>query len=59
MEAFAGYLSHTDAALGDLFGRLRALGGWDNTLVVLLSDNGASSEDGPTGSLNDLSYKTR
>jgi len=54
MEAFAGYLSHTDAALGDLFVRLRALGGWDNTLVVLLSDNGASSEGGPTGSLNDL-----
>jgi arylsulfatase A-like enzyme len=54
MEAFAGYLSHTDAALGDLFAGLRAFGEWDNTLVVLISDNGASSEGGPRGSLNDL-----
>jgi arylsulfatase A-like enzyme len=59
MEAFAGYLSHTDAALGDLFSQLRQLGGWDNTLVVLLSDNGASSEGGPTGSLNDLGLWNR
>ena len=47
MEAFAAYLSHTDHELGRLFDRLRALGELDNTLVVVLSDNGASSEGGP------------
>ena len=53
MEAFAGFLSHTDAEIGRLLARLRALDELDDTLVVLLSDNGASSEGGPTGSLND------
>ena len=53
MEAFAGFLSHTDHELGRLLGRLEALGELDDTVVVVLSDNGASSEGGPTGSLND------
>jgi arylsulfatase A-like enzyme len=54
MEAFAGFLSHTDHELGRLLERLRALDDLDNTLVVVLSDNGASSEGGPVGSLNDV-----
>jgi arylsulfatase len=54
MEAFAGYLSHTDHELGRLIDRLEALGELDNTVVVVLSDNGASSEGGPTGSVNDV-----
>jgi arylsulfatase A-like enzyme len=53
MEAFAAYLSHTDHELGRLLRRLDDLGDSDNTVVVVLSDNGASSEGGPTGSLND------
>jgi arylsulfatase len=53
MEAFAGYLSHTDAEIGRLIAKLDSLGELDNTVVVLLSDNGASSEGGPVGSLND------
>ena len=53
MEAFAGFLSHTDAELGRLVARLDALGELDDTVVVVLSDNGASSEGGPVGSLND------
>jgi arylsulfatase A-like enzyme len=53
MEAFAAYLSHTDDELGRLIGRLEAMGELANTLVMVLSDNGASSEGGPTGSLND------
>ncbi|MGH9273615.1 MAG: arylsulfatase [Acidimicrobiales bacterium] len=53
MEAFAGYLSHTDHVLGRLLDRLEVLGELDNTVVVVLSDNGASSEGGPTGSVND------
>ena len=53
MEAFAGFLSHTDAELGRLVDRLEALGELDDTIVIVLSDNGASSEGGPVGSLND------
>ncbi len=54
MEAFAAFLTHTDAEVGRLLDRLRALGELDNTLVIVLSDNGASSEGGPVGSLNDV-----
>lgn len=54
MEAFAGFLSHTDDQLGRLLGFLERTGDLDNTIVVVLSDNGASSEGGPTGSVNDL-----
>ncbi len=54
MEAFAGFLSHTDHHLGRLLAFLTQTGDLANTLVLVLSDNGASSEGGPTGSLNDL-----
>ena len=54
MEAFAGFLTHTDAQLGRLVAWLRETGDLDNTLLLVLSDNGASSEGGPTGSLNDV-----
>ena len=54
MEAFAGFLSHTDAEIGRLVGRLDALGELDDTIIVVLSDNGASSEGGPVGSVNDV-----
>jgi arylsulfatase len=53
MEAFAAFLSHTDHEIGRLIDRLRALDELDNALVIILSDNGASSEGGPVGSLND------
>ena len=54
MEAFAAYLSHTDHELGRLVDRLAAMGELDDTITIVLSDNGASSEGGPTGSLNDV-----
>jgi arylsulfatase A-like enzyme len=54
MEAFAGYLSHTDAQLGRLLDALAETGDLDDTLVMLVSDNGASSEGGETGSVNDV-----
>jgi arylsulfatase len=53
MEAFAGFLSHADAHIGRVVDRLDALGELDDTLVMVMSDNGASSEGGPVGSLND------
>ncbi len=54
MEAFAGFLSHTDHEVARLVEFLRQTGDLDNTLLFVLSDNGASSEGGPTGSMNDV-----
>lgn len=52
MEAFAGMLTHTDAQIGRVINYLDKLGQLDNTLIVFLSDNGASPEGGPEGHLN-------
>jgi arylsulfatase A-like enzyme len=54
MEAFAAYLAHTDAELGRLLDFLASTGDLDNTITVAMSDNGASSEGGPNGSVNDI-----
>jgi arylsulfatase A-like enzyme len=54
MEAFAAFLTHTDMHLGRLLGFLERTGDLENTLLFVLSDNGASSEGGPTGSVNDV-----
>ncbi len=55
-EAYAGFLTHTDQQLGRLLDFLAARGQLDNTLLVLLSDNGASQEGGPTGTVNATLY---
>ena len=54
MEAFAAFLTHADAQVGRVVDLLADLGELDRTLTLVLSDNGASSEGGPTGSLNDV-----
>ena len=51
-ETYAGFLEHTDCEIGRLIDQLDWLGCLDNTLIVLLSDNGASAEGGPTGAIN-------
>ncbi|WP_148416587.1 arylsulfatase [Haloferax sp. KTX1] len=53
MEVFAGFLEHTDAQVGKLLDYLEELGELENTLVVMVSDNGASAEGGPTGSVDE------
>ncbi|MEZ5167550.1 MAG: arylsulfatase [Acidimicrobiales bacterium] len=53
-EVFAGYLSHTDAQIGRIVDALEAAGELENTVVVVISDNGASGEGGPLGSVNHL-----
>ncbi|CAK6687350.1 arylsulfatase [Synechococcus sp. BA-124 BA4] len=53
MEVFAGFLEHADHYIGELISFLKQLGEYDNTLIMLISDNGASSEGGPTGSVNE------
>ena len=53
MEVFAGFLEHTDYHIGRLLEFLESSGQLDNTLIMLVSDNGASSEGGPNGSINE------
>ncbi|MFN8522315.1 MAG: arylsulfatase [Chloroflexota bacterium] len=52
MEVYAGFLEHTDAQIGRLLGYLDEIGATENTLVVLISDNGASPEGGADGAVN-------
>jgi len=56
MEVFAGFLSHTDHHLGRLLDFLREQGELDNTIVMVISDNGASAEGGPTGTTNEAQF---
>lgn len=48
-EVLAGFVDHTDAQIGRLLAYLEASGLRDDTIVVLLSDNGASQEGGLIG----------
>jgi arylsulfatase len=56
MELFAGFLSHADAQIGRVIGALEELGDAENTIVVLVSDNGASGEAGPHGSVSEFRF---
>jgi len=55
MEVWAGFMAHLDHHLGRLIDGLEAMGKLDNTLVMLISDNGASSEGGQNGAFNEMS----
>lgn len=50
--AFAGFLQHTDEHLGRVVTELKRLGMFDNTIIVVISDNGASREGGPNGAVD-------
>ncbi|CAM4124868.1 Arylsulfatase [Mycobacterium basiliense] len=52
-EVFAGFLSYTDAQIGRILDYLEESGQLDNTIIVVISDNGASGEGGPNGSVNE------
>ncbi|MGW6918887.1 arylsulfatase [Kitasatospora sp. NPDC054939] len=56
MEVYAGFLSHTDHHLGRLVEFLKETGEFDNTLIMVVSDNGASAEGGVTGTTNELQF---
>ena len=53
MEVYAGFLEHTDHQFGRILDFLREMGELDNTLIMVISDNGASAEGGPEGSVNE------
>ncbi|WP_156290629.1 arylsulfatase [Oceanobacillus salinisoli] len=52
METYAGFLTHTDEQIGKLIDTLEETGELDNTLIVLISDNGASFSGGENGATN-------
>lgn len=55
-EAFAGFLDHTDDQIGRLVAGLEHLGEMDNTIFVVLADNGASQEGGPFGVMHEMKF---
>ena len=56
MEVFAGFCEHMDHHVGRLIDFIDHLGELDNTLIMFISDNGASSEGGPNGSVNENKF---
>ena len=56
MEVFAGFLTQNDYHYGRLFDFLKTIGQWENTLIMFISDNGASAEGGPNGSVNENKF---
>ncbi|WP_210165268.1 arylsulfatase [Beijerinckia mobilis] len=54
-ENYAGYFAFTDHEIGRLLDAIKKLPDADNTLILyIVGDNGASSEGGPDGTLNEI-----
>lgn len=49
MATYAGFLEHADEQIGRLVDYLKESGQYDDTLIFLISDNGATPEGGMTG----------
>jgi arylsulfatase A-like enzyme len=56
MEVFAGFCEHVDHHIGRIVTFLENAKLLENTLIMVISDNGASSEGGPTGSTNEMKF---
>ncbi|ROS75183.1 arylsulfatase [Curtobacterium sp. PhB130] len=55
-EVYAGFSSYTDHELGRLLDYLEQSGQLDDTIIVVCSDNGASGEGSPNGSVNENKF---
>ena len=55
-EVFAGMMSYYDDRMGRVLDYLEESGQIDNTIVLVISDNGASGEGGPNGSFNEWRF---
>ena len=55
-EVYAGFSSYTDHELGKLLDYLEQSGQLENTIIVAVSDNGASGEGTPNGSVNENKF---
>ena len=56
MEVYAGFLRTPTTSIGRVLDFLKETGQFDNTLIMVVSDNGASAEGGPTGTTNELQF---
>lgn len=56
METYAGFITQTDHHFGRVLDYLEQLGELDNTMVIVLSDNGASAEGGLEGTFNETLF---
>ncbi|WP_293188454.1 arylsulfatase [Ottowia sp.] len=52
MEVYAALIDNADQNVGRVLDFLRQSGQWDNTLILITSDNGANSVGGPEGVVN-------
>jgi arylsulfatase A-like enzyme len=55
-EVYGGFLAHADHHIGRLLDHLDESGRLENTIVIVVSDNGASGEGGPDGSVNEMKF---
>lgn len=56
MEVYAGFLTQTDHHIGRVIDFIEAIGELDNTIVIIMSDNGASAEGGEHGTRNEAMF---
>ena len=56
-ETFCGFVDHCDAQIGRVIDAIDALGQLDNTLILFMSDNGASQEGQQHGTLNNERFR--
>jgi arylsulfatase A-like enzyme len=55
-EVFAGFMEHTDEQIGRVVSFLRTHGLLEDSVVMVLTDNGASGEGGRNGTINEYRY---
>jgi arylsulfatase len=55
-EVYAGFSEYTDVQVGRLIDYLKESGQYDNTIIFYCSDNGASGEGSPSGSVNENKF---
>jgi arylsulfatase A-like enzyme len=55
-EVYAGFLAHADHHIGRVLDYLENTNQLENTMIVVVSDNGASGEGGPNGSVNEMKF---
>ena len=53
MEVFAAQLEHLDMEIGRIIATLKRVGQFENTIIMVTSDNGASGEGGLAGTFNE------
>ena len=56
METYAGFMTQTDHHFGRIVDYIEEIGELDNTLIIVISDNGPSAEGGVNGTYNEMLF---